>query len=559
MDYYKTFTTFLPKESQHIPFFINRFQYIMENMYNFIQCDELPITNSLVYTFEHNYKAIIIILSYFIKPEDRKNLWIYSWENDDFRNQLYNILDTLNQKHLILWFFLHCNYINYPQYDEEKTKLISNMHFLENKELKFDNINNLYNNLFGRNLLPFFSLSYRSVNNSDLFVRRSKFYKHICPDLEYNKLEDRQVRKVGKIKIGFISDFLVIDSSVLRDRMGIIKNLSREEYEIYILVHCKPENINKKISKNMYELLIDEYVHLPSNLNDSREKINDLELDILVYCEIGMSVKNFILAHSRLAPVQLTTWGHSDTSGIETLDYYISSKYFEIGAESQSHYSEKLIIMDSFGCHYYKPSNLIWDEEYKILDRENYNIDEDVIVYGCIQSSFKISEEFEDILVKILENTENSKIILSNNVPFTKSQILRIKEKMGENYNRISLYPNLEPNSYLNLISLCDITLDPYPFGGCNTSFESFEFGIPVITLPTKYINGRFTYGLYKKMGIMDMVAKNKDEYLKLCIDLYENKEKLNTIKTKIKSKNELLFEEQASIDEWNDLFKSFR
>ena len=37
----------------------------------------------------------------------------------------------------------------------------------------------------------------------------------------------------------------------------------------------------------------------------------DLKLDVLVYCEIGMHPFNYMLAFSRLAPVQIVTHGVS--------------------------------------------------------------------------------------------------------------------------------------------------------------------------------------------------------------------------------------------------------
>ena len=56
------------------------------------------------------------------------------------------------------------------------------------------------------------------------FALTTQFYKNF---LEYNNIEGKEISKIGKLKVGFISDFLVLDSSVLRDRMGIIKTLSR--------------------------------------------------------------------------------------------------------------------------------------------------------------------------------------------------------------------------------------------------------------------------------------------------------------------------------------------
>ena len=43
---------------------------------------------------------------------------------------------------------------------------------------------------------------------------------------------------------------------------------------------------------------------------------------------------------------------------------------------------------------------------------------------------------------------------------------------------------------------------------------EAFDFDIPVVTLPTNFINGRFTDGFYKYMNINGLSAKDEIEYL---------------------------------------------
>ena len=61
---------------------------------------------------------------------------------------------------------------------------------------------------------------------------------------------------------------------------------------------------------------------------------------------------SYLYAHMRLAPIQITTWGHSETSGISTIDYYISSTYFETN-ESSSLYSETVLPLSSLSTYYY--------------------------------------------------------------------------------------------------------------------------------------------------------------------------------------------------------------
>ena len=85
---------------------------------------------------------------------------------------------------------------------------------------------------------------------------------------------------------------------------------------------------------------------------------------------------------------------------------------------------------------------------------------------------------------------------------------------------RIKFFKVLSLYEYLNLINISDIVLDTYPFGGCNSSLEAFYLDKPVVSWPTNKINGRFTYGFYKKMDINECIAKNKEDYINKCVKL---------------------------------------
>ncbi len=65
---------------------------------------------------------------------------------------------------------------------------------------------------------------------------------------------------------------------------------------------------------------------------------------------------SYFLAFSRLAPVQLTTFGHPDTTGVPNMDYFISSTLYELEG-AQEHYSERLVLVPNAGTlsYYHKP------------------------------------------------------------------------------------------------------------------------------------------------------------------------------------------------------------
>ena len=96
--------------------------------------------------------------------------------------------------------------------------------------------------------------------------------------------------------------------------------------------------------------------------------------------------------------------------------------------------------------------------------------------------------------------------------------------------------------------------IDPYPFGGCNTSFEAFSLDIPIITQPSNMINGRFTYGFYNRMGFTDLIVNSREEYISLSKRLVNDKDFYNRIKEKIKTNKSKLFQDQETLEEWREL-----
>ena len=55
--------------------------------------------------------------------------------------------------------------------------------------------------------------------------------------------------------------------------------------------------------------------------------ILDTRLDIMVYPEAALTpVRSYYLAAHRLAKYQVALGGHPDTTGLNTVDYFISNK-----------------------------------------------------------------------------------------------------------------------------------------------------------------------------------------------------------------------------------------
>jgi predicted O-linked N-acetylglucosamine transferase (SPINDLY family) len=410
----------------------------------------------------------------------------------------------------------------------------------------FNSADELYNNF---KAYYYYYFVYYGYNNVELYRLISTLLKNLCPDIRYIK-SFTPPDKTQKIKIGFISDFLRLSHSVCKDRIGIIKSLSLDNrFDTYIISkEEKEQEIYKYITKDckINKIILEE------NIKDSRSLIDSQNFDIIVYPEIGMSSFFYLLAHSRLAPIQINTWGHSETSGIDTIDYYFSSKYYETEKMSEN-YSEKLVLLDSLCTHYYSldmfdfAKNIKNNKKQILLD---FNLPSNCNLYGSLQEVCKYQPKYINLLKNILCNDPKAIIIFLCGE--LKQKFYSYLEKhLGYHMNRVRIFNRLNQEEYCKMVSISDILLDPFPFGGCNTSLDAFYFNKIVVTCPSDKLNGRFTYGFYKKMGIDEPICEKMEDLSTKAIYYMNNREERLKIEQAIEKNKHVLYEEQDSISTW--------
>jgi len=381
-----------------------------------------------------------------------------------------------------------------------------------------------------------FLAAYHGKNERKVQEQLAICYQNACPQLNFTSPHISQRRKQKYIRIGFVSKHLG-NHTIGKLNQALITGLDKEQFQSYLFCPEVDKYKQKQVLDKFGQHINEIYFPAPT-ITDLRSIISKMELDILYYPDIGMDPITYFLSFSRLAPIQCVTWGHPITTGIPTIDYFISSELTELKLEN-NHYTEKLVRLKTFSTDYAIPhlhKSLKYNDKFNIKVGSN--------IYMCPQSLFKIHPDFDQILGNILRKDPKGELILleGQHEEWAVRLKNRFKQTIPDVNSRIRFLPRLNGSDFLQCVSLADVILDTPHFCGGNTSYEALAVGKIVVTLPSRFMRGRLTLGLYRQMGINELIAKTAEDYVKIAIKYGTDEKERIQVEKRIRATRKKIF-----------------
>ena len=81
--------------------------------------------------------------------------------------------------------------------------------------------------------------------------------------------------------------------------------------------------------------------------------------------------------------------------------------------------------------------------------------------------------------------------------------------------------------------------------------------GAPIVTWPQDFVRGRSTTGLYKQMGLSDLIATDANSYLRLALKLAQDADFKRRMQDDIKANSHKLYERIELVEELEVFFIS--
>ncbi|MBD2181578.1 O-linked N-acetylglucosamine transferase family protein [Aerosakkonema funiforme] len=400
-----------------------------------------------------------------------------------------------------------------------------------------------------------FYLAYQGKNDLKLQTRYGQYFQQIMAANYPEFVKDIAMPTISehsKINIGYISNYFYSYHTVTHLFLGWLRHCDRHKFNLYCYQLGNPSDLEivkflEHYSDNFYHLAHDQSLDI-NYIRKTAEKIISDRLHVLVFLDIGMHPYMTVFGSLRLAPIQCSTWAHPVTTGLPTIDYFLSSDLME-PYDAENHYSEKLIRLPNIGISY--PKTAI---PKVTKTRKDYQLREDAIVYLCCQSLYKYLPQYDYIFTEIAKRIPQAQFAFISNKSVHVTKLFR--QRLQRAFERVELnsedYCKILPQQYqidywnLNLIS--DIFLDTLSWSGGRTTLEAITCNLPIVTCPSEFMRGRHSYAILKMLGMTETIAKDETEYIEIAVRLGLDRSWRESIVKKMNQRHSYLYNDKTCV-----------
>lgn len=345
----------------------------------------------------------------------------------------------------------------------------------------------------------------------------------------------KKLPRKPKIRIGYYSAdyfyhvtmFLIAELFELHDR---------NRFELYAFSFNRTEDeTNARVVK-----AFDKFIYVDDKTDEEVAQMSrDLEIDIAVDLKglTGGSRPN-IFAH-RAAPIQINYLGYPGTMPCSYIDYLVADHTI-IPSDSRMYYSEKIIYMPD--C--YQPNDRKREIAERIYTREEQGLPRNAFVFACFCSVYKLNPVMLDMWANILKEVPNSVLWLmyADNKFFkpAKANMLKEIKARGIADGRVIFAERLPLKDHLKRAALADLFLDTIPCNAHTTAADSLWAGLPVLAIMGESFAARVSSSILYAAWLPELVAKTKEEYVNIAIELGRNPIKTKVLRSKLQ-RNKLI------------------
>ena len=242
--------------------------------------------------------------------------------------------------------------------------------------------------------------------------------------------------------------------------------------------------------------------------NAAAELIRSDEIDILIDLNGYTAGHRLGIFARKPAPIQVEWLGYPGTTGMSVMDYILVP-------------NDDFLVKGGWCTEKPWPLKGCYGVRTGIPDvpvRETLPCDErDFFTFACMNRFSKVSTRALDLWGSLLLQVPNSRLLLIGRGGSDEQTVKGLRKRFLEKgiaADRLKILESKPPHEYLDTYNQVDLCLDPFPFNGGTTGFDSIWMGVPYITLRGDSLHSRAGSNILKYVGLADLIADSEGEYV---------------------------------------------
>ncbi len=296
------------------------------------------------------------------------------------------------------------------------------------------------------------------------------------------------------------------------------------------------------------------FLHLPGPLAAVVQHLRESAPALILYPEIGLSPRIYPLAALRLAPLQLAAWGHPVSSGLSTIDAWLSCAEME-PTDGANHYREPLHLLPGLGTAYARPAAAA------TRPRDALGLPASGRLYLAPHSPVKLHPAFDALIARLLAADPAATVVMfEDQVPALSARIRQRLARAGIDTERqVRWLPWATPEHFRAVLRACDVLLDTPGFSGGNTSLDAIAQGLPLVTLPGATMRSRQSAAMLRACGCEGLIADSAETYVSLALRVANDAGHAAELRQRLLDPAATLFDDRSALDALVDTLERLR
>ncbi|MBF0627364.1 MAG: hypothetical protein HQL91_03995 [Magnetococcales bacterium] len=216
----------------------------------------------------------------------------------------------------------------------------------------------------------------------------------------------------------------------------------------------------------------------------------------------------------RPAPVIVNWLGYPGTMGSPYHNYLIADDFL-VPEALEFCYSERVMRLP---C--YQPNDRKRLVDPRRPRRDEVGLPAGVMVYGCFNSSKKISPLTWELWMQVLERVPASVLWLLREGEVARERLMAMAAQRGIAPERL-IFAERKPNhEHMARYPLVDLMLDSTPYGAHTTASDALWMGVPILTMAGLSFPARVCASLVRSAGIGELVCATPEEFVARAVAL---------------------------------------